>query len=312
MHKHIGVDVSSTTLNIHFNDKDLSIPNTEEGILNFLKGYSLNPKKTTFGFESTGRYHHKLQKILVEKHFFVKVINPILTNKRIKLSIRGKKTDISDAQIITELIKRGEGAEVTIKQMNTSRRTKLRVRASLVKHKTSLKLMIQDLNRDTNVEELKNTIETLKRSINDLEGRIEELDKEIETGKTETENLIESIPGFATRLSAVVASEIGEFERFPSARELKAYVGVDPKVKQSGNMNLKKGITKRGNPHLRTAFYLAAQVARRYDPELKEFYEKKIGEGKHYKVVIVAVARKLCERVYAVVKKGEPYVVKSI
>lgn len=128
---------------------------------------------------------------------------------------------------------------------------------------------------------------------------------------TNTEKLIRSIPGFAERLSAVVATEVRDFKRFPSATQFKAYVGIDPKVTQSGQ-SLKTGrITKRGNPHLRSAFYLAAQVARCHDPELKAFFDKKISEGKPTRVAIVAVARKLCERVYAVVKKGKPYEIRQ-
>ncbi len=92
----------------------------------------------------------------------------------------------------------------------------------------------------------------------------------------ETEKLIQSVPGFATNLSAIVACEIGDFNRFPSATQLKAYVGIDLRVTQSGD-SLKNGkITKRGNAHLRSAFYLAAQVARNHDPELKQFYRKRL------------------------------------
>ena len=89
-------------------------------------------------------------------------------------------------------------------------------------------------------------------------------------------------------------------------------MGIDPKVTQSGSMLITGKITKRGNPHLRSAFYLAAQVARQHDPELKAFYEKKKNEGKPTRVAIVAVARKLCERVYSVVTKGKPYEIRQV
>ena len=105
---------------------------------------------------------------------------------------------------------------------------------------------------------------------------------------------------------------MGDFSRFPSATQFKAFVGIDPKVTQSGNMLVTGKITKRGNPHLRSAFYLAAQVARQHDPELKAFYQKKKDEGKPTRVAIVAVARKLCERVYSVVIKRKPYEIREV
>ena len=113
-------------------------------------------------------------------------------------------------------------------------------------------------------------------------------------------------------MAAIVSTETGGFSRFPTSTQFKAYVGIDPKVTQSGG-SLKTGkITKRGNAHLRTAFYLAAQVARCHDPELKEFYQKKKAEGKPTRSAIIAVARKLCERVFAIVKRGTPYEVRKI
>src|SRR3989339_816512 len=129
---------------------------------------------------------------------------------------------------------------------------------------------------------------------------------------TKEEELIQSFPGFGSRLAAIVSTETGGFSRFPTSTQFKAYVGIDPKVTQSGG-SLKTGkITKRGNAPLRTAFYLAAQVARCHDPELKEFYQKKKAEGKPTRSAIIAVARKLCERVFAIVKRGTPYEVRKI
>ncbi len=82
---------------------------------------------------------------------------------------------------------------------------------------------------------------------------------------------------------------------------------MDPRVKQSGNSLYTGKITKRGNVYLRSAFYLAAQVARQHDPQLKAFYSKKKLEGKATRVCICAIAGKLCDRVLAVVRSGRPY-----
>ena len=66
-------------------------------------------------------------------------------------------------------------------------------------------------------------------------------------------------------------------------------------------------ITKVGSPYLRRAMWLAADAARRFDPKLREFYEKKRAEGKCHRVAVTAVARKLCHIVFAVMRDQVPY-----
>ena len=73
-------------------------------------------------------------------------------------------------------------------------------------------------------------------------------------------------------------------------------------------MNSQGRLTKRGSPHLRRALFIAASIARKYDPELKEYYLKKRNEGKRYAVAVCTVARKMSNRVYAVLKRKTPYV----
>ena len=92
--------------------------------------------------------------------------------------------------------------------------------------------------------------------------------------------LADSVVGIGEDLSSIIVSEIGDPMRFKSGKQLVAYAGLDPKVKQSGaSLAHNTAITKRGSPYLRRAFFIAASVAQRYDPDLKAYYEKKRAEG---------------------------------
>jgi len=313
----IGIDVSSQKLNLHFlkTGADFEIANSEKEISAFLKQEKLNVKNCLFGAESTGRYHLTCQNVLVKKDFEFRLINPILTGKKISSSIRKKKTDKNDAKIIARLVNQGEGRIVTARQLNVSKRTLLRTRTSVVNQRTGIKIILKELGmvgkNDRKIVEAMKSLEKLIANMDKCVENIEELALD-KNNITNEEKLIQSLPGFATRLSAIVSVETGDFSRFPTATRFKAYVGIDPGVIQSGK-SLKTGrITKRSNAHLRTAFYLAAQVARCHDPELKAFYQKKKSEGKPTRVAIIAVARKLCERVFAVVKRGKPYEIRQI
>lgn len=313
---YIGIDVSSKKLNIHITGEspaDYEIANTKKSIIDFIKANKINLSDYVVGAESTARYHLRCQEAFVEKGFEFRLINPILTGKKIASSIRKKKTDRSDAKIISQLLIQGEGRVITVEQLDISRRSVLRTRKTLVNHRTSLKIVLQELKREKSNVQVKTAIHTLEKLIKEMDKSVKALEKSalVKGTETEAEKLIKTIPGFAAQLSAIVATEVGDFSRFPSKTQFKAYVGIDSKVTQSGN-SLKTGrITKRGNKHLREAFYLAAQVSRCHDPELIAFYQKKISEGKPVRVAICAVARKLCERVFAVVTKGVPYEIRQ-
>lgn len=313
----IGIDVSSKKLNLHFltTALDFEIPNTKESVYAFLRQEKLNIKNCVFGAESTGRYHLICQENLVKKGFEFKLINPILTSKKISTSIRKKKTDKNDAKLIAQIIAQGEGRVVTLSQLDVTRRTLLRTRRGVVNQRTGIKIILKELGMaGKNDKKISVAMKSLEKLIAHIDACVENIEQLAldKNGATNDEKLIQSFPGFGARLSAIVSVETGDFSRFPTAKQYKAYVGIDPKVMQSGESLRMGRITKRGNAHLRTAFYLAAQVARCHDPELKEFYLKKKAEGKMTRVAIIAVARKLCERVFAVVKRGTPYEVRQL
>lgn len=67
-------------------------------------------------------------------------------------------------------------------------------------------------------------------------------------------------------------------------------------------------LTKRGSAELRHSLFLAANIARQHDKQLKAYYQKKRLEGRTYTEATVATARKVCDRVFAVLTRGTPYV----
>ena len=121
--------------------------------------------------------------------------------------------------------------------------------------------------------------------------------------------LLESITGIGSMIAVSIAAEIGSIERFPGPKQLVAFSGLDPRVRQSGKVLTRNTkLTKRGAPELRHVLFLAANIARQHDPELTAYYLKKRNEGRTYTAANVATARKLTYRIYAVLKRGTPYV----
>jgi transposase len=142
-----------------------------------------------------------------------------------------------------------------------------------------------------------------------LESQLVELEDEIVQYLRKMDTYITTCPGIGDVLGSVILSEIGDISRFSEPKKLVAFVGVDPSVKQSGEfVGTRNKMSKRGSPHLRRAFFLAANVASRHDPVLSAYYQKKRAEGKHHYVAVGAVSRKLICIVYAVLRDKKPYV----
>ena len=141
-----------------------------------------------------------------------------------------------------------------------------------------------------------------------LEAKAARADAQIAELLDRIEPLILTIPGVSVTLGAQIVAEIGDVRRFRNAASIVKYAGLNSGVSQSGRFEAEgEPITKAGSPYLRRAMWLAADCARRFDPKLREFYEKTRAEGKCHRVAVTAVASKLCHVVYAVMRDQVPY-----
>ena len=104
----------------------------------------------------------------------------------------------------------------------------------------------------------------------------------------------------------------GDISKFDSPRKLVAFAGLDATVTQSGEFEAAHNVmSKRGSPYLRKAIFQSALIASFKDPVLSVYYQKKKAEGKHHLTCVGAVARKMCNIIYAVLKSNQPYVPKA-
>ena len=125
---------------------------------------------------------------------------------------------------------------------------------------------------------------------------------------------INSVIGVSEYMTSVMLAEIGEINKFEKSKQLVAFSGLDPSVKQSGRYTRRHGnhISKRGSKYLRRELYFAAKASIMFDPELRQWYEKKKAQGKHYNVCMCAIARKILLRIWACWKQEREYQVKQV
>jgi transposase len=150
----------------------------------------------------------------------------------------------------------------------------------------------------TIISTLVNNLKILKDSIKDIDKQIEKIFSSF------PHNPISTIPGMGNITQATVISEIGDIQKFPTKEKFVSFLGLDPVIRQSGKSFHYGGISKKGNTFLRRLFYNFAVRALRFIPKYRLKYDEMKKRGKHPKVILTAIARKLAELVYAIWKKG--------
>jgi transposase len=110
---------------------------------------------------------------------------------------------------------------------------------------------------------------------------------------------IPSIPPLLTALS--------DHHGFTSAKQVVAFAGLAPSIRQSGQWSGKTHIAKTGDPTLRKALTMPALVAWRHNPPIRTFCERLKTNGKNGKAIVCAAMRKLIHLAFAILKSGLPF-----
>jgi len=250
--------------------------------------------------ESTGGYERKLVLKLAEAGLPVVVVNP----RRVRGLGEGMgilaKTDAIDARLLALF---GEKVEPPIRPILQGTE---RLLADLVARRRQLIGMIvaEKNRRDTAAPPVQRTIDALLRTLNQL---VRDLDRKIDqtlledAERAELSELLQTVPGVGPGVARTLLIDLPELGHL-GRREISSLVGVAPYAKDSGTLRGSRRI-RGGRAAVRTALYLAAMTASRFNPVLREFYERLRQAGKPPKLAFVAVARKLLTILNAIARE---------
>lgn len=115
--------------------------------------------------------------------------------------------------------------------------------------------------------------------------------------------ILKTIKGIGDTTASHLLSEIKDINRFSNAKQLIAYAGTDPSVKQSGQMNIRGKISKRGVTSFRRVGYLITCSVVRHDGVFKEYFIKKRDEGMAYRKAIIATWNKLLRVIFVLLTR---------
>lgn len=139
---------------------------------------------------------------------------------------------------------------------------------------------------------------TIDEEINNLETKIEAIMLTINSPTA-------SIPGIGLMSAATIVAEYGDISRFANDGQMLAYAGLDAGRYQSGQSNHKGRMVKHGSSYLRQALMNVAVTTMIQIPTLYDYYHKKHHkEGKHHRVALSHVARKLVRIIYKLETSG--------
>jgi transposase len=117
--------------------------------------------------------------------------------------------------------------------------------------------------------------------------------------------VLTSMPGVGVGTAARLLTEISG-RTFDTAGHLAAYAGLAPVTRRSGTSIRGEHHSRRGNKILKRALYLSAFAALR-DPVSRAYYDRKIGQGKHHNQALIALARRRCDVLFAMLRDGTIY-----
>jgi len=179
--------------------------------------------------------------------------------------------------------------------------------ALVVRRRQLITMLIAERNRFQQSHKMsKKSIQIIMDALeNELQRIDNNMNKHIQTHFKEISILLSSVKGIGSATSATLLAEVPELGQL-SRREISALVGVAPINRDSGKMRGKRTIFG-GRASVRSALYMAALVAIRFNPVIKVFYQRLIGGGKPKKVALIASERKLLTILNAMLKAGQKW-----
>lgn len=318
----IGIDVSKLTIDvtIHSTQAYSKFENEPKEFKSMLKWVSKNTTFTSqqmlYVFEFTGIYSYKLGVFLNnEKLSFITV--PGLEIKR-SLGITRGKDDRVDSKVIARYAYRLRDEIQPTKLPSEKLRalkTLLSLRESKVKQRAGDKATLSEYKRVYKRKENKVVFEVLESSIKKMNQLILKLDKELlviinsDSKLKEQFQLLKSIGGIGNQVALYTIVFTEAFTKFKTHRQYASYCGTAPFPNSSGtSLRGRTKVSNLANKKLKSLLDLGAKSAIQHNTELRLFYHNRVERGKNKMSTINVVRNKLIARMFAVIKRGTPYV----
>lgn len=322
----VGVDISKDVLDVSIlNEVDLEgamhfqISNDLPGfnkLLLFLQKKKISPNECAFCMEHTGTYGILFFAWLSQQDILFCVESGLHIKR--SLGVTRGKSDKVDAERIAEYAYT-QKTKLKAYQMPSTLMVKIKqlltYREQMVRLRSGLKNSLKSHKQYQRLSGLDNIVKEVEQQINEQDQIIKRIENQLlEVIKSDRQlkknySLATSVKGIGLVIAAAMITTTNNFESFDNGRKYACYAGIAPfKYSSGSSIRGKNKVSVFGNRRVKTLLTNGANTAIKWDPQLKNYYNRKREEGKDHKLIVNAVSCKLVNRVFAVVKRQTPYV----
>jgi len=301
----VGIDVSKARLDVHVlpGGEAFAVARDGQGLEELIARLSQAPVATV-AVEATGGFETIVAAALAGARLPVAVINPAQVRAFARALGQRAKSDPIDAAVIARF------AQATRPEPRALPDAATEALAELVARRRQIVAMIgAERQREKRASRrmqrsIARVVVVLVRELADLDGEIGSRLRDSAVWR-ETEDLLKSVPGIGDVTARTLIAELPELGRL-DRRQIAALAGLAPWTRQSGQWK-GKSLIGGGRASIRSALFMAAMVAARFNPVLKAFHQRLISAGKPKMAALIAVARKLLTILNAILRDKTPW-----
>ena len=307
---YFGIDISKSWFDC-FNSTTGKHHQYDNNVQGWDEFVAILPDDAWVVMEASGPYYLGLASLLADQKIPVSVLNPLVIRRYSQMRLSRTKTDAKDARLIAEYASEQplsrwrppSAVNQTMRQIISVSQGLIRQRAMLLGQKEAF----------TNtpaadpfvMEVLDEQINRITSALCILEARLKKL---ILAHYRSCFEAVTSIPGIGAKTATLLISITDGFSKFDDARKLASYVGICPRIFNSGSSIKGRGsICKLGSSQLRKMLYMCTWTAKKCNPGCKQMYDRMKQAGKPERVIKIALAHKLLRQAYAVGTSGEHF-----
>jgi transposase len=302
----VGIDISKHRLDVHLRPSAEAFAVDRDHVgLEQLAARLQTLKPHLVVMEATGGFETVVALALAAARLPICVVNPRQIRDFARATGRLAKTDALDAEVIARF------AEAVRPEPRALPDEETRGLGELVaRRRQVVEMMTAERNRRRIMAD-KRVLKRIDRHLVLLQKELTEIESDIDQAVRsspiwrEKEELYASVPGVGKNLARTLIADLPELGSL-GRRAIAMLVGVAPINKDSGTLRGRR-LIQGGRASVRTALYMSALVASRYNPSLKAFYQRLLAAGKPKKLALVAVMRKLLTILNAIARNRQPW-----
>lgn len=321
----VGIDVSKKTIDVHCQStgKSCVFENSFKGfdkMVGWIRGQQIALAECWFVFEYTGMYSIPLARFSAANGLRHTLVSGLAVKR--SLGITRGKADHIDAKRIAcygnekiASLRPSANYDETIQKLKRliSLRGRLLVQKGALQQRNEQMQQFYRLSvKDIEIVIQKKLVRMLETQMQKVEHAIKDL-LESDDNLFQKFKLLTSIKGIGFVVAVNMIAYTDNFTRFTDARKFACYIGTAPFEHSSGtSIRGKTKVSFFAYKKLKSLIDLAAKSAIKSDPELKQYYLKRIESGKSKMSTINIVRNKLLARAFAVIRRETPYEIRNI